>query len=184
MVLLQASPLPIGQFIAPDFALPATDGKQYTINDFWPFKGLVVIFIENHSPYAQASWPPLIELATTYKLKGIECAAINPNNDITQQEESLEEMKKRVKEWNIPFPYLRDGYQTIARAYGAMCIPDIYLFDANRILYYHGRINDRWQDQTKVTRHDLRDAIESLLAGNPPPKEQVLSMGTSIKWTK
>lgn len=184
MVLVQASPIPVGEFIAPEFALPATDGKQYTLNDFWPFKGLIVSIICNHCPYSQAAWPPFLEIAQTYKLKGIECVAINPNNEKDFPEDSFEEMKKRVKEWIIPFPYLRDGYQTVTREYQAICTPDIYLFDANRVLYYHGRINDRWQNQDKVTKNDLKDAIESLLAGQPAPKDQVPSIGCSIKWLK
>lgn len=184
MVLLQSAVLPIGEFKAPEFTLPGTDGKQYALADFLPCRALIVIFTCNHCPYAQAAWPLLTGLSGEYAMKGIEWVAINPNDEIAYPEDSFEAMKHRVTDWKIPFPYLRDGYQTVARSYQAVCTPDIYVFDADQLLYYHGRINDRWQDQSKVTRHDLKHALDCLLAAEPPPPNQVPSMGCSIKWLK
>src|SRR3989338_327852 len=181
MVLIQSLPLPIGEFEAPNFRLPATDGKTYSLIDFSDSKGFVVVFTCNHCPYAQAAWPLLISIYQEYSPKGISFAAINPNDEITYPEDSFAEMKRRVVEWKIPFPYLRDGYQETAKQYRAQCTPDIYVFDSKRKLYYHGRINDRWQDQSKVTKHDLKEALSGLLAGNPAPKVQIPSIGCSIK---
>lgn len=184
MVLLQSKDLPVGEFQAPNFQLPGTDDKIYSLADFWEATGLVVVFTCNHCTYARSAWPLLIQFAKTYKLNGIQFVTINPNDESLYPDDSFDEMKKRVEMWGIPFPYLRDGYQDTARAYQAQCTPDIYVFDKNRKLYYHGRINDRWQDQDKVTRHDLKQAIDGLLAGSPPPAKQVPSMGCSIKWKK
>lgn len=182
MVLLQSKVLPVGSFKAPDFTLPGTDGSEYSLSDDWDKKAIVLVFTCNHCPYAQAAWPLLVQLASEYKMKGVQFVAINPNDEVAYPEDSMGNMKIRVKDWSIHFPYLRDGYQKVARLYEAQCTPDIYVFDQSRTLYYHGRINDRWQDQSKVTRHDLRNALDNLLAGNPPPEEQIPSMGCSIKW--
>ncbi len=184
MALVQSSLLPVGDFTAREFTLPGADGKQYALADFLPCRALIIAFLCNHCQYAKAAWPILIALSREYTVKGVEWVAINPNDEITYPEDSFEMMKQRIADWKIPFPYLRDGYQTVARAYQAVCTPDVYVFDANQRLYYHGRINDRWQDQTKVKRHDLKHALNCLLAGEPPPPDQVPSMGCSIKWLK
>jgi thiol-disulfide isomerase/thioredoxin len=181
---MQSNTIPTGEFIAPEFSLPGTDGKIYTMSDFYDRSTLVVAFMSNHCPYALAAWPLLITLAKFYELKGVQIIAINPNDEKDTPEDSFEMMKEKVKEWGVTFPYLRDGYQEIAHAYKAVCTPDIYVFDQQRKLYYHGRINDRWQDQEKVTREDLKLALDHLLAGDPAPTEQIPSMGCSIKWIK
>lgn len=167
---------------AADFELPGTDGKTYSLDFFKDPKGLVVVFSCNHCPYAQAAWPLIIELADRYKSKGIAFVAINPNDEEAYPEDSFEEMKKRVPQWGINIPYLRDKSQEVARAYNAQCTPDIYLFTHDRKLYYRGRVNDNWQDAEKVTERNLEDAIESLLRGDPAPSRQPSSLGCSIKW--
>lgn len=182
MVLLHSLYLPIGKFQAPDFNLPGTDGKYYSLSSFSKKKGLVIIFTCNHCPYAQAAWPLLIALALEYQEKGISFIAINPNDEISYPEDSFEVMKEKVSQWGINFPYLRDNTQEVARAYRAQCTPDIYVFDKERKLYYHGRINDNWQNPEKVTKEDLREALDCLLTDSPPPSEQFPSMGCSIKW--
>lgn len=181
MALLQSVKLPIG-WQAPDFDLPAVDGKNYNLEYFSNRKGLVIIFTCNHCPYAKASWPILIQMARNYQEKGIGFAAINSNDEQAYPEDSFEEMKKKAEEWNIPFPYLRDESQSVAHQYQAQCTPDIYVFDEDRRLYYHGRINDNWQEPEKVTKHDLQEALENLLAGKSSLSEQFPSMGCSIKW--
>ncbi len=181
MTLLQSSKTPVN-WEAPNFNLPGTDGKSYSLASFKDAKGLVVVFTCNHCPYARAAWPLLTALATQYKGQGVEFVGINPNDEEEYPEDSFEEMKKRVPEWGINFPYLRDEDQTVVKAYDAQCTPDIYLFDQNQTLYYRGRINDNWQQPGQVTQHNLEDAIECLLAGKEPPKNQPPSMGCSIKW--
>lgn len=167
---------------APDFSLPATDGQTYSLDSFADARVLVVAFTCNHCPYAQAAWPLLISLADQFKDRGVAFAAINPNDEITYPEDSFDQMKKRVPEWKINFPYLRDENQKVARAYKAACTPDVYVFDGNRRLCYHGRINDNWQDPQKVEKEELKVALEGVLAQSPPPAVQHPSLGCSIKW--
>ena len=173
--------VPVGSNIIP-FALPATDGKNYSVESFKEAKALVVTFSCNHCPYAKAAWPLLIRLADEFREKGVSFVAINPNDENQYPEDSFDEMKKRITDWKINFPYLRDETQEIARAYKAACTPDIFVYDDKRKLYYHGRINDNWQNPDEVKSEDLKDAINNLLSGNPPPQPQYPSLGCSIKW--
>jgi len=173
--------IPVGSNIIP-FDLPATDGKNYSVESFKDTKALVVIFSCNHCPYAKAAWPLLIKMAGEFKDNGVSFVAINPNDENQYPEDSFEEMKKKVLEWNINFPYLCDQSQEVAKAYKAACTPDVFVYDKNRILYYHGRINDNWQNPEQVKSEDLKDSLNSLLVGNPPPEPQYPSLGCSIKW--
>lgn len=173
--------LPLGEK-APDFNLPATDGKNYSLGSFAKAGALVVVFTCNHCPYAKAAWPLLIKLVDEYGDKGVAFVGINPNDENQYSEDSFEGMCEKVSEWGINFPYLRDESQKVARSYQAQCTPDIYVFDGDRKLYYHGRINDNWQEPQKATREELKEALEDLLAGKKPPEIQNPSMGCSIKW--
>jgi len=173
--------LPIGTK-AVDFVLPGTDGKTYSLSDFAAARALVVVFSCNHCPYAKAAWPLLVKLADEYKDKGIAFVAINPNDEKQYPEDSFEVMKAKVSEWGINFPYLRDQSQEIARAFQAQCTPDIYVFDFKRELYYHGRINDNWQEPEKVKKEELREALDRLLDGKKSSEVQNPSIGCSIKW--
>lgn len=171
---------PLGTSII-DFSLVGISGKTYSIADFADKEVLVIVFTCNHCPYAKAAWPLLVDLEKKYRDR-VAFVAINPNDDQAYPDDSFEMMKKYAKEWGIEFPYLRDESQSVARAYDAQCTPDIYVFDKSRKLVYRGRINDNWQEPEKVTRHDLQDAIEALLAGKKVNPEQFPSMGCSIKW--
>ena len=173
--------VPVGSNIIP-FDLQAADGKNYSSESFKDAKALVVVFSCNHCPYAKAAWPLLIKLAGEFKDKGVAFVAINPNDENQYPEDSFSEMKKRVTDWKINFPYLRDETQEVAKAYKAACTPDIFVYEDNRKLYYHGRINDNWQSPEKVTKEELKDALDLLLSGNPPPQPQSPSLGCSIKW--
>lgn len=167
--------------VAPDFTLPATDGRTYRLADYTG-RALVVVFTCNHCPYAQAVWPRLIQLAAEYLPHGINFAAINPNDDRSYPGDSFENMKVKVKEWGINFPYLRDESQAVAKAYGAVCTPDIFVYEAKRRLVYRGRFDDNWQDVRQVTRRDLQEVLEAVVAGRPVLATQHPSMGCSIKW--
>ncbi|MDP3979941.1 MAG: thioredoxin family protein [Chlamydiota bacterium] len=182
MALIQSLNLPLNSQII-DFALLGTDNITYGPQDFNDKKLLVIVFTCNHCPYAVASWPTLIALQKIYANDGVQFIAINPNDAINYPEDSFENMKIIQKKTGINFPYLYDKTQAVAKAYQAQCTPDIYVFDASRKLKYHGRINDNWQAPQKVTREDLKDAINALLQGSDPSStEQLPSMGCSIKW--
>ena len=179
---------------SPDFNLPATDGNKYTLGSFSNSSGLVIIFTCNHCPYAKAAWPILIKLANMFQDNKISFIGINPNDEIQYPEDSFEVMKEKMSTWSINFPYLRDEDQSVAKDFGAVCTPDIFVFDSNQKLYYHGRINDTWPPVNKVdgkwetnepdknTKNELEDALNLLLDGKKAPNDQKPSIGCSIKW--
>lgn len=183
MVLMHSESLP-KDWEAKDFSLKDTEGEIRTLADFSDKKGLLIIFTCNHCPYALAAWPLTLELYKNYG-KEIHFAAINPNDAEMYPDDSYEQMKVKKEEWKIPFAYLLDETQTTARDYRAQCTPDLFLFkteNGNQKLYYHGRINDNWQDSAQVSQKNLEEAIKSLISGAKSPKNQPPSMGCSIKW--
>lgn len=180
-MLLYSTKLQPG-WIGPDFTLKSAQGDDYHFYAHHPKKGTLVVFTCNHCPYAKASWPLIIKLYHKYSKKGFDFIAVNPNDEKEYPEDSFNEMIKKLKEWNIPFPYLWDEDQKVAKDYQAQCTPDIYLFDSSRNLFYHGRINDNWKEPGRVTRNDLDEALKRLSIGDKSPIEQFPSMGCSIKW--
>lgn len=181
MALMYSTDIPLGTKM-PDFELKDPFGKTYKSDELFGEKGLLVVFTCNHCPYAIAVWPRLIKLADYAKTLGINTVAINPNIHPNYPDDAPEKMIEKIKEWGIKFPYLVDETQNTARAFKAQCTPDIYLFDKEKKLVYHGRIDDNWQDETKVTKHELKEAIENLAQGKPINPVQYPSMGCSIKW--
>lgn len=173
--------LPLGAS-APDFSLPGTDGKTYTLGSFSKANLLVIAFTCNHCPYALGVEDRLIRLAKTYQAKGAAFLAISANDAVKYPDDSFDNMKKRATAKAYPFPYLYDESQSTAKAYGAVCTPHLFVFDAKRHLAYEGRIDDNWKDEAAVKSHDLRDALDALLAGKPAPRPQTNPMGCSIKW--
>ncbi|MEE8184919.1 MAG: thioredoxin family protein [Thermodesulfobacteriota bacterium] len=181
MVLLNSKMVPIGKE-AYDFSLIGTDEKTYSLESFIDKKVLVIIFMCNHCPYVKATIGRLIDIQKDYDDKGVQLVGINSNDEINYPDDSFENMKSAFKDKGINFPYLRDDTQDTARKYDAVCTPDIYLYGPERKLLYRGRIDDNWQDETKVTRKDLRGAIDTVLEDRPVSDEQYPSMGCSIKW--
>lgn len=179
MVLLENSAPQLGSS-APDFSLPATDGETYRLSDFEEAPVLVVMFLCNHCPYVKAVIDRLIDLGRDYD--EVAFAAISSNDAKKYPADSFEKMKAWAEEKNFSFPYLYDESQEVARNYGAVCTPDFFVYDENRELAYAGRLDDSWKDPAAVTREDLRAAIDALLDGRRPVKEQHPSMGCSIKW--
>lgn len=173
--------IPLGTAL-PDFELPDPHGKVYKAADMMGPKGLLVVFTCNHCPYAKAVWPRIIILATAARGLGINTVGINPNIHPHYPEDAPDVMKERIKEWGINFPYLIDETQNIAREYRAQCTPDIYLFDGRKKLAYHGRVDDSWQDESKVTCQELKEAIANLAEGKAISQQQHPSIGCSIKW--
>lgn len=181
MVLLESLNLEMGSK-APDFRLPATDEKMYSLKDFSQYRVLVVIFMCNHCPYVQAIWERLVKLKARYNGRGVEFVGINPNLNPKYPEESFEKMKEYFERYKMNFPYLQDATQEVAREYKAQCTPDIYVYNEARELVYHGRLDDNWKDSTAVTKSDLDEAIDVVLSEKTIEGKQVPSMGCSIKW--
>lgn len=183
MTLLYSKQLSLG-WQAKDFKLKNVDAKEYSLANFSDKQGLLIIFTCNHCPYAQVAWPLLIDLHKRHK-KQVHFVAINPNDAENYPEDSFAEMQKIAKELDLSFFYLRDKSQTVAKKYKAQCTPDLYLFEKNGDnweLFYHGRINDNWQNPDDVTVNNLADALQALVKGKSAPDKQPPSMGCSIKW--
>ena len=167
---------------APPFELPATDGRTHSLDSFKDAAALLIVFTCNHCPYAKAVEDRLIAIGRDFKDRGLAVALINSNDAGNYPEDGFDNMKRRAEAKGFPFPYLFDETQQTARAYQAACTPDPFLFDAERRLVYRGRIDDNWQDPGRIKRHDLRDAIEATLSGQPVSPEQFVSLGCNIKW--
>lgn len=167
--------------------LPSFRGKdvfgQYLEIPKWAeHNPLVVMFICNHCPYVKAIEDRLIEHAIGYQKKGVKFIAICSNDPTDYAEDLPENLRKRAQEKSYPFPYLIDEDQSIAREFGAVCTPDLFVFGADQKLKYRGRLDDSWKDPGKVLSHDLARALDAILAQKPVPFPQHPSMGCSIKW--
>lgn len=167
---------------APDFDLPAIDGERYTLSRFAEAPYLAVIFSCNHCPYVRAWEDRLIAIQREYAGKGLRLVAINANDPVKYPDDSFEKMVQHAKEKGFNFPYLQDESQEVARAYGATRTPEIFLFDANRTLRYHGTVDDNYEDPNAVTQPYFRAALEALLAGQEPPTVDTAPVGCTIKW--
>jgi thiol-disulfide isomerase/thioredoxin len=176
--MVQASPgLKLGD-ACPSFSLPGTDGKTHGPASPTP---LMVVFLSTECPYVMATQARINAYATKYSGKVL-VLAINANDVDSHAKESMADMKAQAKGQAFVFPYLKDVPQTVTRAFGAACTPDFFLFDGSRKLVYRGRMDDSWQDASKITVRDLETATEALLGGNAVSPEQPPSRGCSIKW--
>jgi peroxiredoxin len=162
-----------------DFNLLGVDGRYYTQNDFKKDL-LLIIFMANHCPYVRARMNDINELYERFKDR-VDIVGIN-SNDPKYEGEGYENMKLFAKEFNIKFPYLFDEKQEVAKAYGAVCTPDPFLFDKDRRLVYHGRINDAMNPDAKPTVNIMAINIEKILKGERIDKWFDPSVGCSIKW--
>ncbi|TXD32034.1 thioredoxin family protein [Lujinxingia vulgaris] len=167
---------------APDFALPDTEGVTRRLDDFDSSKVLVVMFICNHCPYVKAVLDRLVALPGDFPEGEVAFVAISANDAERYPQDGPEAMAKLARDNDFPFPYLYDESQEVARAYGAVCTPDFFVYDNDRRLAYCGRLDDNWKDPDAVKRRELHDAIAALLDGGRPVEEQHPSMGCSIKW--
>jgi len=181
MALLHSHEIPLGTK-AQDFCLQSVDDKTYGLVDVAGPKGLLVAFICNHCPYVKAIEDRLIKLGHDLLAQGVGVVAICSNDAQNYPDDDKAHLKQRWLEKKYGIPYVLDQTQEVARAYGAVCTPDLYVFDSALKLFYHGRLDDNWRDAHAVLSHDLRDAAQAMLLGSPPPKEQIPSMGCSIKW--
>ena len=148
---------------APDFRLPATDGKTYTLSDFADAKVLVVFFTCNHCPYVTGSDESTRKVAERFAPHGVRFVGINSNSVNTYAEDSFPHMIERMKQHKFPWIYLRDESQDVARAYGALRTPHFYIFNRERKLVYTGRGVDSPRDPSRVKINNLSDALENLV---------------------
>ena len=164
----------------PDFSLPATDGSTHAATDGGA-EATVVVFTCNHCQYALAWHDRLMQVGRDYDTRGVRMMAINPNDAERYPRDSLEAMRERVAAEDWPMPYLRDETQDVAHAFGAKTTPDVFVFDREGTLRYRGAPDGDYNDpgQNAVW---LREALDALLEGGEPPRQETNPVGCSIKW--
>jgi peroxiredoxin len=168
---------------APDFALPGVDGKIWTRDACKGDRGLLVMFICNHCPYVQAVRDRIVRDARELANLGIGCVAIMSNDPTDYPEDSFENMQRVATEFDFPFPYLLDETQQVAKAYGAVCTPDFFGYNADLGLQYRGRLDaSRKEAAAPDVRRDLFEAMKEVATSGQGPREQIPSIGCSIKW--
>ncbi|MCB9029543.1 MAG: thioredoxin family protein [Deltaproteobacteria bacterium] len=177
----QSKILPIGSKL-PSFTLQDTNEENFNSEQCELEHGLLVMFSCNHCPYVKGTDETVIRLAKEFQKRGIKFIAINSNDPVAYPEDSFENMQVKVEEMNIPFQYLFDQKQEVAKQFDAACTPEAYLFDHEKRLVYHGAICDNPKYPSQVQKMYLQDAIEQLLKGEDPAPNYVHPLGCSIKW--
>ncbi len=168
---------------APDFTLPGVDGKVWTLEQCRWRNGLLVMFICNHCPYVKAVRERIVRDARELLDYGVNSVAIMSNDPADYPEDSFENMQKASREYGFPFPYLWDETQEVAKAYGAVCTPDFFGYNAKLELQYRGHLDaSRKEVAPPDARRDLFEAMSQVALTGQGPREQIPSMGCSIKW--
>jgi peroxiredoxin len=167
---------------APDFKLPATDGREYSLTDFEDAETLVVFFTCNHCPYVTGSDDNTRSIAAEFASRGVRFVGINSNSEATHAEDDFDHMVARVREKKFPWVYLRDVPQGVARSYGALRTPHFYVFDKDRKLVYTGRSLDNPLAPGQATRQDLRRALQEHTAGKSVSVPVTNPIGCNLKW--
>lgn len=173
--------LQLGESAIP-FNLPGVDGGTHALDDYEDKAAVAVIFSCNHCPYVLAWEDRMIQIQADYAGQDVQLIAIGANDAAKYPADSFENMKKHAAAKSFNFPYLRDESQEIATAYGAVRTPEVFLFDGERRLRYHGTIDDNYEDPAAVQHHFLRDAIDAVLAGETPGIASTPPIGCTIKW--
>ncbi len=176
---------PVCEFGKPaiDFTLPGVDGRNWTLEACRGQKGLLVMFICNHCPYVKAVRERLVRDTAELKVLGVNSVAIMSNDPALYEEDSFENMKRVAEEFDYPFPYLLDETQEVAKAYGAVCTPDFFGYNADLRLQYRGRLDaSRKETAPEDARRDLFEAMREVAETGRGPQNQIPSMGCSIKW--
>ena len=166
---------------APDFELLGIDDKQHSLTNYKDYKGLLVIFMCNHCPYVKAKIDAIKEIHEKFKDR-IALVGINSNDSTEYPDDSFENMKIIAQEKEIKFDYLVDGDQEIAKKYGAVCTPDPFLFNSERKLVFHGRIDNAMKPEDTATEKTMISNIQRFLDGEKIEKDFDPSIGCSIKW--
>ena len=178
MVLMKSSNELEKGDLAPEFSLLATNGKEYSLQDFAGKKAYLIVFICNHCPYVVPKIKELKRIADDFPDVAVIC--INSNESENYPEDSYEKMQEYMQEWAAEFVYLHDETQEVAKAYGAVCTPDPFLFDKDKKLIFHSRIDDAHGEEGG--NPELYPAIEEYLEKGEITLEEKPSMGCSIKW--
>lgn len=175
---------PVCEFGRPaaDFALPATDGRIVRLADVRGPRGLLVMFICNHCPYVQAIRDRLIRDVRELAPLGINSVAIMSNDPTDYPEDSFDNMRRVAAEFHYPFPYLFDATQAVARAYGAVCTPDFFGYNADLRLQYRGRLDASGKVPVPGARRELFEAMRTVALTGCGPQDQIPSIGCSLKW--
>ena len=182
MVRLESPVCDFGQ-PAPDFALPGVDGKVWTLAACRGPKGLLVMFICNHCPYVKAVLDRIVRDTRALRAEGVHSVAIMSNDPTEYPEDSFANMQALARRLDFPFPYLLDESQAVALAYGAVCTPDFFGYNADLKLQYRGRLDASRKEAAPVdVRRDLYEAMHEVALTGTGPAEQIPSMGCSIKW--
>jgi peroxiredoxin len=167
---------------APSFRLPNVDGKLISLSESMGKNGLLVMFICNHCPYVKAILPRLIADVSELKVLGINTVAIMSNDPSDYPEDSFENMQQIAKDMNFPFPYLLDEAQQVAKDYGAVCTPDFFGFNSKSELQYRGRFDESRKETAPNSTRDLFFGMKQVAETGAGPREQISSIGCSIKW--
>ena len=167
---------------APEFRLPATDGKTYSLKDFDASEVLVVFFTCNHCPYVIGSDEVTRATAEKYKDRGVRFVAINSNSPNTYAEDDFPHMVSRMEEFRFPWVYVHDASQEVAKAYGALRTPHFFVFDRTRRLVYTGRSVDNPRETAKMTVNDLDRTLEEMVSGRPVSVPKTNPIGCNVKW--
>ena len=168
---------------APDFTLPGTDGRDWSLKDIAGPNGTLIMFICNHCPYVQAVMDRMVRDAKALQDLGIGVAAISANDAAEYPADSFDNMKLEAAKHGFSFPYLYDENQAVAQAYGAACTPDFFGFNAAGGLQYRGRLDASGrQAAAPDVRRELYEAMKQVAETGRGPQDQVASMGCSIKW--
>jgi peroxiredoxin len=166
---------------APAFDLPGVDARNHSLSDYEDAAALVLVQWCNHCPYAQAWEKRLVSIQDDYTGRGVRIAAVSSNDSDAYPEDSFEEMRARASREGFTFDYLFDADQSVARALGSERTPEVFVYDGDRRLAYHGAIDDS-RDESSVTRHYLREALDAVLAGTAPGTPETPAVGCTVKW--
>ena len=167
---------------APDFSLPGIDSGTHGLSALKGDKATAVVFSCNHCPYVKAYEERMISAADEFKGQGVSFVVINANDAEKYPDDNFESMVARAQEKGYPFPYLQDETQEVAKSYGAERTPEVFLFDGDLKLQYHGAIDDNYEDPSSVSAHYLKNALSSLVSGQEVEVKESQAVGCTIKW--
>jgi peroxiredoxin len=169
---------------APEFDLPGTDGASYRLQDICGAQGTLVMFICNHCPYVRSVIDRIVRDASELAEYGVGTVAISANDAAAYPDDSFENMKFFAAQNRLPFPYLYDETQQVARAYGAVCTPDFFGYNSKLLLQYRGRLDDSGRNPLPGAKRELFEAMKLIAEAGQGPREQTPSIGCSIKWKR